>query len=144
MAYNVKQRISAGESIEGRGGAVPKRRLNKGDRISLSLNIKNNSQISLRTMQSSLNFSRIDVSYSTVRRCIKGMSYSRKTAIKGPNITPSHETLRILWAKKHKFINWRNKVLFTDECSICLCGGKGQLWTKGTQKHVINIPRHSP
>ena len=49
-AYYVKQRISAGESIEHRGGAGPKRCLNKGDRISLSLNIKNNPRIYLRTM----------------------------------------------------------------------------------------------
>ena len=143
-AYDVKQRISAGESIEHRGGAGPKRCLNRGDRISLSLNIKNNPRISLRTMQSSLKVSRgVDVSYSTVRRCIKEMSYSKKTAIKGPNITPSHEALRVLWAKKHKFINW-NKIFFTDECSIWLCGGRVQMWTKGTQKPVINIPRHSP
>ena len=105
-AYNVKQRISTGESIEHRGRAGPKRCLNKGDRISLTLNIKNNPRISLRTMPSSLKVSRgVDVSYLTVRRCIKEMSYSKKTAIKGSNITPSHEALRVLWTKKHKFIN---------------------------------------
>ena len=100
-AYNVKQRILAGESIEHKGGAGPKKRLNKGDRISLSLAMKNNPRTSLRTIQSSLKASRgVDVSYSTVRRCMKGMSYSKKTAIKGTNITPSLENLRVIWAKK--------------------------------------------
>ena len=36
-AYNVKQRISAGESIEHRDGAKPKRCLNKGDSPSLNI-----------------------------------------------------------------------------------------------------------
>ena len=46
-AYNVKQRILAGESIEHKGGAGPKKRLNKGDRISLFLAMKNNPPTSL-------------------------------------------------------------------------------------------------
>ena len=140
-AYNVKQRILAGESIEHKGGAGPKKRLNKGDRISLSLAMKNNPQTSLRTMQSSLKASRgVDVSYSTVRRCIKGMFYSKKTAIKGPNITPSHENVRVICAKKHKFINW-NKIFLQMSVPSGFVKDQDQKWETFDPDFIMNFTK---
>ena len=71
------------------------------------------------------------------------MGYSKKTAVRGPNITEAHEKARLAWAYKYRNIHWR-RVFFTDECSIWLHGGKLQLWTKGTQRPILNLPRHTP
>ena len=57
-------------------------------------------------MASALNQkSGVVVSHETVRRTLKKMEYSKKSAIRGPNITPVHEIARVSWAKKHKIFN---------------------------------------
>ena len=101
-----------------------KRRLNKGG------------SISLKTSKIILEFLR-ELSYSIVFNSEEmhlKMSYSKETAKKRPIITPLYEALRVLWTKKHEFINW-NKVFFADVCSIWLCGGKIQMYSKALHQH---------
>ena len=116
----------------------------RNDKISLSLVVKNNPRVSLRSMANNLNSSRgLNVSHETVRRTLIKMGYSKKAPVRGPNITPTHEKTRVAWAKKHRLIHWQ-KVFFTDECSIWLNVGNLHIWTKGSQRPVRNLLKHTP
>ena len=99
--------------------------------------------MSLRTLKSQFKLGKgIDVSYEAIRRTAKKIGYSKKTSIRGPAITEANEIKRVAWAHKHMNI-WWHKVIFSDECSIWLNGGKVKVWTKG-ERPVLNIPRHRP
>ena len=130
--------------MEHRKGAGQKCKIARNDKISLSLVVKNNPRVSLRSMANNLNSSRgMNVSHQTVRRTLIKMGYSKEAPVRGPNITPTHEKTRVAWAKKHRLIHWQ-KVSFTDECSIWLHGGNLHIWTKGFYRPVRNLPKHTP
>ena len=83
----------------------------------------------------------VNVSHEAVRRTLTKMGYSKKTAVRVPNITEAHEKARLAWAYKYRNIHWC-RVFITDE--YLAAWRQLQLWTKGTQRPILNLPRHTP
>ena len=69
--------------------------------------------------------------------------YRHKVVRIVPMLTDRHKEQRVLWARNNKETDWE-RVVFSDEMSIWLAGGKIQLWCKGSQEAVKPRNKHSP
>ena len=74
---------------------------------------------------------------------MKRRGFTRKVAQKIPMLRQSHKAYRVQWAKENKKTDWE-KVVFSDEMSIWLAGGRICLWCKGDSKAVKPSTKHSP
>lgn len=59
----------------------------------------------------------IDAVPKTIRRYLKKIGWSRKKAVKVPDLTRTQKVNRVTWAENHRTYDWR-KVIFSDECTF--------------------------
>ena len=58
-------------------------------------------------------------------------------------LTDRHKQQRVLWVKNNRQTDWE-RVVFSEEMSILLAGGRIRLWCKGDQQAVKESNKHSP
>ncbi|KAI6659717.1 hypothetical protein LOD99_10707 [Oopsacas minuta] len=74
---------------------------------------------------------------------MKRRGFTCKVARKIPMLTQTHKAYRVDWAKSNRCRDWE-KVIFSDEMSIWLAGGRVCAWCKGDSKPVKLSTKHSP
>ena len=67
----------------------------------------------------------------------------RKYTKKVPMLTDVHKVARVSWGKQKKSTHWE-KVIFSDEMSVWLSGGRLYLWCKKDEIAVKPSWKHSP
>ena len=102
-----------------------------------------NLKLSVRKLTSEFNKIRcLSFSHEAVRKEMKRRGFTQKVAQKIPMLKQSHKAYCVQWAKENKKTDWE-KVVFSDEMSIWLAGGRICLWCKGDSKAVKPSTKHS-
>ena len=78
----------------------------------------------------------------TVRRTLKRLQYSKVFPRRTFMLSEINRQKRIDWAQRHSKKRWQN-VIFCDEASFWLSGGRVLLWTKRGVSRWQPIPKHS-
>ena len=103
-----------------------------------------NRKLSIRKLTGRFNQLRENnVSHETVRKELLRRGYRHKVVRNIPMLTDRHKQHRVSWARSNKQTDWE-RVVFSDEMSIWLAGGKIRLWCKGSQEAVKPRNKHSP
>lgn len=96
----------------------------KDDRFIVSTSLRNRYLTGVDVQQELRRVRGVAVSEWTVRRRLKKENLTPKRPATGPKLTASHRQARLRFAREHLIWNeeeWR-RVLFSDECRVCLCG----------------------
>ena len=78
----------------------------------------------------------------TVRRTLKKMKYRKEFPRQTFMLSEKNRLKRIEWARNNEHRDWRN-VIFCDEASFWLHGGKVKLWVKRGKHRSLPMPKHS-
>lgn len=142
--FRILGKLRRNDDIQRKFGTGKKRILQVDDGRSLVSLANQNRKMSIRKLASRFNqIRKKNVSHETVRKELLRRGYRHKVARNIPMLTDRHRLQRLLWAKNNKETDWE-RVVFTDEMSIWLAGGKIRLWCKGAQQAVKPSNKHSP
>lgn len=82
------------------------------------------------------------VSWSTVRRELNRLDYSKQNGRVTPLLSDAQKHRRLTWCHQHENFNWDN-VMFSDECSIWAYPSQIKCWAKTSQVPLYQRPKHS-
>ena len=126
-------------SLSRKDGSGRKRKTDsRADRLIIRL-VRNDPSLSSTELRNSLQDA--TVSALTVRRRLQEGNFKSRKRLSGIELTASHKHHRLEWAMKH--CHWRsewNRVVWSDEASVCLRGRDGRLriWMQSGDK----VPDH--
>ncbi|KAI6657844.1 hypothetical protein LOD99_586 [Oopsacas minuta] len=142
--FRILAKFRQGGDIQRKSGTGKQRILHVNDVRSLLSLANQNRQMSIRKWPVDFNHLRQkNLSHETVRKELQRRGYTHKVVRSIPILTDPHKQQRVLWAKNNKHTDWE-RVVFSDEMSIWLAGGRIRLWCKGDQLAVKQSNKHSP
>jgi hypothetical protein len=83
----------------------------------------------------------VNIDASTVRRRLEEIGGSYGPPLEKPLLTEDHRKKRLRWGKKHKHFKWNN-VLFSDEKTFELRGGRRKVWRFPDTNKVVRTVKH--
>ncbi|KAI6657090.1 hypothetical protein LOD99_15876 [Oopsacas minuta] len=142
--YRTVYKLRNAESVDRKIGSGKQRQIKANNARSLVNLAINNPRLSVRKLTSKF-YKRWGLSFSheAVRIEMKRRGFTCKVARKIPMLTQTHKAYRVDWAKSNRCRDWE-KVIFSDEMSIWLAGGRVCVWCKGDSKPVKPSTKHFP
>ena len=142
--FRILGKLRRNENIQRKTGTGKQRILQVDDGRSLVSLANQNRNMSIRKITRRFNQIREkNVSHEMVRKELRRRGYRHKVARNIPMLTDRHKQQRLLWVKNNKRTDWE-RVVFTDDMSIWLAGGKIRLWCKGDKQAFKPSNKHSP
>ncbi|KAI6658823.1 hypothetical protein LOD99_15148 [Oopsacas minuta] len=128
--YHTVYKLRNAESVDRKVGSGKQRQIKANSARSLFILAINNPRLSVRKLTCKFNKRRgLSFSHEAVRIEMKRRGFTRKVARKIPMLTQTHKANRVDWAKSNRCRDWE-KVIFSDEMSIWLAGGRVCAWCK--------------
>ena len=142
--FRILGKLRQNDNIQRKSGSGKQRIMQVNDGRCLVSLANQNRKLSIRKLTERFNQLRENnVSHETVRKELLRRGYRHKVVRNIPMLTDRHKQHRVSWARSNKQTDWE-RVVFSDEMSIWLAGGKIRLWCKGSQEAVKPRNKHSP
>ena len=124
-----------GSTSRKRGSGRPTK-LNDRDRRAIVRTARKNRRMGLRELR---NQTTAEISTTTIRRVLADEGYHRRVARKVPYLTKMQKQARLAWARQNKDMepkDWQ-RVIFSDECYVCLGDKQGRIYVTRRADEVL-------